>query len=329
MIKDRGALLHRDKRQAFFAASGADNSTVDLSTSIGSLLLASPVMPASGCFGPELSPLLPIGELGATVTKTVFASSRLGNAAPRVSEIPAGMVNSVGIPSLGPEWYLANLHAKYLDLGIPTIISVGGHRPQEFAEVVERLQGAGSAYEINVSCPNLDANGIEIGSDPNAIHDVVTRVRACTDLPLIVKLAPMVASISDCALAAEAAGADAVCVANSIPCLPIDPKVLTPLLGNEIGGLTGPAMRPVILRLVRQCAQHIKIPIIGCGGVVTASDALEYFAVGASSVQVGTATLSAPSAMAQIARDLRRLCEASNVASLEELIAHKRAVDAA
>lgn len=313
-----------DSRSRLFADTAARAGASGPAISIGSLELGSPVMPASGCFGPELGGLVPVGELGATVTKTVFATMRAGNAAPRVSELPSGMVNSVGIPSLGPEGYLRDLHPRYEALGIPTIISVGGHRVREFADVVERLQDAGDAYELNVSCPNLDASGIEIGADPAAIGRAVTLVRQVTERPVIVKLAPMVASIADCALAAEIAGADAVCVANSVPVLAVNPRTLTPVLGNFIGGLTGPSIRPINLRLVWQCTQHLKIPVIGCGGVLTLNDALEYFAVGAAAIQVGTATLGVPASMIQIARDLNDLYNSVQATSMGDLLEKAR-----
>lgn len=309
-----------DSRGAFFGERPASSGDVDLSVTIGSLTIANPVMPASGCFGPELGRLIPVRELGATVTKTVFAGSRGGNPAHRLTEIPAGMVNSVGIPSKGPRGYLSDLHSAYEELGVPVIISVGGHRPEEYAPIVAALDPSAAAFELNVSCPNLDRNGVDIGADPEAIVQVVESVRAVTDKPLIVKLPPMVSSIVDCARAAESAGADALCVSNSVPALPLDPVTLRPALGNVVGGLTGPNIRPIILRLVWLTSTSVGIPVIACGGIETANDALEYFSVGARAVQVGTASFSRPFAMVDIVRDLTRRCQAAGATTVAQLL---------
>lgn len=317
-VQSRGDLL--DSRAEFFRDRPDVAENIDLSWRIGSLLLANPVIPASGCFGPELGRLIPVKELGATITKTVFAERRGGNPAHRLSEIPAGMVNSVGIPSKGPAGYLETLHPHYEALGAPVIISVGGHRPLDYAPVVAQLSDAGAAYELNVSCPNLDRDGTDIGADPAAVERVVRTVREVTEKPLIVKLPAMTSSISDIAQAAEAAGADALCVANSLPVLPIDPVTHRPALGNIIGGLSGPTVRPVILRLVWLAAKTVNIPVIACGGIETVDDALEYFSVGARAVQVGTANFSKPFAMVDIVRALEQRCRSLGVATTAQLV---------
>jgi dihydroorotate dehydrogenase (NAD+) catalytic subunit len=314
-----------DARAAFFAAAPAHTASsggaaVDLSVRIGSLVLRTPVMPASGCFGPELGALIPVGELGATVTKTVFGSARGGNPVHRLTEIPAGMVNSVGIPSRGPAGYLAELHRRYAVLDAPTIISVGGHRVSEYAPVVAALGENAAAFELNVSCPNLDRDGTDIGSDPAAIREVVAAVRRVTDRPVIVKLPVLVASIADCARAAQEAGADAICVANSIPAMPLDARTRRPILGNVIGGLSGPSIKPVVLRLVWLAARAVRIPVIACGGVESVDDALDYFSVGASAVQVGTASFAHPFAAVEVARGLRHRCVDAGVGSIRELL---------
>lgn len=293
--------------------------TPDLSTPIGSLTLANPVMPASGCFGPELAPMMACEQLGAVVTKTVFAEARGGNPSHRLSEIPSGMINSVGIPSHGPAGYLARLHPGYRRLGAPVIISVGGHRESDYAPIVAVLSDAADAFELNVSCPNLDADGRDIGSDPAAITAVVSQARRETALPLIVKLPPMVASIAECAQAAEAAGADAVCVSNSIPVLALDDRTRRPILGNVVGGLTGPSIKPIVQRLVWQSARAVGIPVIACGGVMTADDALDYISLGASAVQVGTLTFSRPSAMVDIVHELHDRLAVHGARRLQEL----------
>ncbi|WP_343448331.1 dihydroorotate dehydrogenase [Micromonospora oryzae] len=298
---------------------GADPG-VDLSVRIRGLALASPVMPASGCFGPELGRLLPMRELAAAVTKTVFLQARAGNPAHRLTEIPAGVVNSVGIPSRGPRGFLTHQYPDYQALPAPTIVSIGGHAPAEYEQVAEQLGGAGAGYELNVSCPNLDTDGRDIGSDPAALFETVARVRAVTDKPVIAKLPVMVASIAECARAAQEAGADAVCVANSVPSLPLEPGSVRPALGNRVGGLTGPHIRPIVLRLVWLAAKAVDVPVIACGGIATADHALEYLSVGASAVQVGTANFSRPTAMVDVVRGLRSRCHAAGVTTLSALL---------
>ena len=305
-------------RRQFFNARPA--SSIDLGVAIGALRLRNPVMPASGCFGPELGRMIPSDELGAAVTKTVFHGSRGGNPVHRLTEINTGMVNSVGIPSRGPAGYLEDLHPLYSELDTPTIISVGGHRVHEYAPIVEELSTAGAAYELNVSCPNLDRDGRDIGADPQAVLDVVRQVREVTDKPLIVKLPAMVASIAECAIAAEQGGANAVAVSNSIPSLPIDRASRRPALGNVVGGLSGPAIRPIVTRLVWLSARVIDIPVIACGGIETVDDAIDYFSVGASAIQVGTANFARPYAMVKIARELERRCVSVGATSIEGLL---------
>ncbi|MGB4136965.1 MAG: dihydroorotate dehydrogenase [Microbacterium sp.] len=305
-------------RREFFAAR--PSSPVDLRTSIGDLVLRNPVMPASGCFGPELGRMIPTSEIGATVTKTVFEGERGGNPSHRLTETETGMVNSVGIPSRGPHGYLEHLHPQYEGLDAPTIISVGGHRVDEYAPLVEQLAGAGAAYELNVSCPNLDRDGEDIGADPEAVREVLRRVGRVTDKPLIVKLPPMVASIAACAAAAEDAGAAGIVVSNSMPVLALERPSRRPALGNVIGGLSGPAIRPIVTRLVWQAAAAVDIPVIACGGIEDADDVLDYLSVGAAAVQVGTASFARPYVMVEIVRELHRRCEIAEVPDLAGLL---------
>lgn len=300
--------------------SGTPKKIYDLGLNIGNLSLRVPIMPASGCFGPELGRLISVNELGAVITKTVFTEKRAGNLPNRISETYAGMVNSVGIPSTGLDEFLKVLAPQYHSLPAPTIISIGGFSASDFSHLAGVLSEHTDAFELNVSCPNLEQVGEEIGSDPGLIHEVVQAVRKVTDRALIVKLSPMVTSIAECALAAQEAGADALCVSNSVPCLPIDSKSWQPILGNGIGGLSGPSIKPIILRLVRQASNAVEIPIIGCGGIVELSDVLEYIAAGASAVQVGTINFSRPVAMVDLARQLKKWSEVNQIWSHQELV---------
>lgn len=312
----------------------------DLSVRIGALRLATPVMPASGCFGPELAPLLPVAEVGSAVTKTVFATPRAGNPAPRVTELDGALYNSVGIPSHGPAGFVRDLYPRYAALGVPVIVSIGGLRPGEYGPLADDLAAAidaaglppAAALELNVSCPNLERDGAPIGADPHVLARVVADVRARTALPLLVKLPPTVPAIAEPARAAEAAGADALTVANSYPSLPAEPGPppylggtpapgrFRPALGNVIGGLSGAPTRALSLRLVWQAARAVGIPVVGCGGVGSAADVCEYLAMGATAVQVGTATFARPAVMAEIVRELRTLCREAGAPTPARLV---------
>lgn len=293
---------------------------VDLRTQIGPLHLANPVMPASGCFGPELSPILDFGVLGAVVTKTLFAARRAGNPAHRLTDTASGMLNSVGIPSPGSEAFRAGPLRIYQAAGVPVIVSVGGLYIDEYWSVAEDLAGEDiCAYEVNVSCPNLEHGGLAIGTSPELIYKVVKGIRERAPFPLTVKLTPSVTSIAEVALAAQEAGADAVTVSNTFSGLAIDIRSRASILGNGTGGFTGPALKPIALRLVHDVAQAVQIPVIGCGGITSARDVAEFIIAGAAAVQVGTATFNRPRAMAEIIGDLPPLCRSLGVDRISDL----------
>jgi dihydroorotate dehydrogenase (NAD+) catalytic subunit len=273
-----------------------------LATTLGPLLLDNPVMPASGCFGPELAPVIQTDRLGAVVTKTVFSGVRVGNPAPRIAETPAGMLNSVGIPCPGIDRFLEAILPRYQSLGPPVVVSIGGLSVEDYWNVTDSLAGSGAqALEINVSCPNLERGGLEIGADPRLVELVTAGVRRrAGSCAVITKLTPNTDSIPELARAAEAGGADAVTVCNTLIGTALDSFSRKPLLGNVTGGLSGPAVKPLILRLVEQVARAVAIPVIGCGGIAAAYDAAEYLIAGATAVQVGTATFARPSSMTEI-----------------------------
>ncbi|HEX5465343.1 MAG TPA: dihydroorotate dehydrogenase [Candidatus Limnocylindrales bacterium] len=274
----------------------------DLSLDIGSLHLANPVMPASGCFGPELGDLIDLDRLGALVTKTIFFDRRSGNPADRLTETGGVMLNSVGIPSPGIDGFLTSVLPRYVASSPPTIVSIGGLTIGEYERVAARLDGVSgiAAIEVNISCPNLEAGGLEIGSDPMAVEAVVRSVVARTSVPIIAKLTPNVTSIVEIAQAAEAGGATAVSAINTLLGLGVSLEARRPLLGNGAGGVSGPAIKPVALRMVSEVAQAVRIPVIGVGGIATARDALQFLAVGAAAVQVGTATFTHPDSMLRV-----------------------------
>jgi dihydroorotate dehydrogenase (NAD+) catalytic subunit len=308
-----------DSRECFFA--DRPESGLDMSVTLGSLRLRNPVMPASGCFGPQLAGLLPTRELGAVVTKTLFADRRSGNPAHRLTECAEGMLNSVGIPSPGTDNFLRSVLAEYQACGAPVVVSVGGLTVDEYWTVVEELGAAEvAALEVNVSCPNLEHGGLAIGTEPRLVEQVVSGVVARSALPVLVKLTPNVTSIADIAMAAEQGGATAVTVCNSFPGMAVDLRRRDPVLGNGVGGTSGPAVKPLALRLVWQTASAVGIPVVGCGGISTAEDVAEFLIAGATAVQVGTATFTRPFAMAAIIRDLDRLCAELDVSRVTELI---------
>lgn len=293
---------------------------VDMRVRLGSMELANPVMPASGCFGPELGSLMPLGRLGAVVTKTVFAVQRSGNPAHRLAETPAGMLNSVGIPSPGLEAFRRDILPAYQASGVPVIISLGGLTIQEYWDLVavldeERVAG----FEVNVSCPNLEHGGLEIGADARAVEQVITGVVHRTGKPVIAKLTPNASSTAEIASAAEAGGATAVTVANTFIGLAVDLPRRRPVLGSTTGGVSGPAIKPLTLRLVWEAVRRCDIPVIGCGGITTASDVAEYLIAGATAVQVGTATFTRPDAMIRILDELPSVLAGLGVRRISEL----------
>ncbi|MGW6507908.1 dihydroorotate dehydrogenase [Streptomyces niveus] len=309
------ALDDRDRHFADHAAYGTD-----LGVSLGALRLANPVMPASGCFGPELAGLLPVHELGAVVTKTLFSQRRSGNPSHRLTESAQGMLNSVGIPSPGSAEFIRTVLPRYRSFGVPVVVSVGGLAVEEYLRITEELADVRcEALEVNVSCPNLEHGGLAIGTDAATVERVVSGVVARTSLPVIVKLTPNVTSIGDIARAAEQAGATAVTVANTFPGMAIDLEGRSAVLGNVVGGLSGPAVRPMVLRLVWQAAAAVRIPVVGCGGISTARDVLEFVLAGVTAVQMGTATFTRPYAMTQVLRDLDALCHELGIARLADV----------
>lgn len=282
----------------------------DLRVNIGGLELRNPVMPASGCFGPELAPLIALERLGAVVTKTVFAAKRAGNPAHRLTETAYGMLNSVGIPSPGSAGFLRTVLPAYRASGTNVIVSIGGLVTPEYFDVARDLASAPiDAFEVNVSCPNLEHDGLPIGTSATRVAEVIAGVRSILpSVPLLVKLTPAVSDIAPIARAAEDAGADAVVVANSFPGLVIDIATRQSVLGNGAGGYTGPAVKPIALKLVNDAAHAVKIPVIGCGGIATAQDVVEFLIAGATAVQIGTATFTRPSTMTDIIDNLPSMC---------------------
>jgi dihydroorotate dehydrogenase (NAD+) catalytic subunit len=293
----------------------------DLRVSIGSLALKNPVMPASGCFAHEYAQAMDLSRLGALVTKSVTAKRRIGNPVPRVAETDAGMLNSIGIPSQGLLYFVDKIVPHYAAVAAPLVVSVSADTAEEFAAACEALSVPGvAAIEANISCPNLEADGRAFAMEPKDTHRAIAAIKRCTRVPIWAKLTPNVTDIVEVARAAEEAGADALVVANTLLGMAIDPETRKPRLGNVMGGLSGPAIRPIVIRMVFQCARAVKIPVIGCGGIMNAEDAVEHLLAGASAVQVGTASFLDPAAMIGIIDGLETYCARHGVERIAELI---------
>jgi dihydroorotate dehydrogenase (NAD+) catalytic subunit len=292
----------------------------DLSVMIGGLRLANPVMPASGTFAEGLGDVIDLNRLGALVTKTITRELRTGNPLPRVAEVVGGMLNAIGIPSKGVPYLLEHTLALYRSWTPPLVVSISAPTAEGFASLAAELSVPGvAAIEANISCPNIEEDGRAFAMRAASTETVVRLMRAATGLPLWVKLTPNTGEIAEVARAAEAAGADALVVANTILAMAIDLQSFKPRLGNVMGGLSGPAIKPIVLRQVFQCARATGIPIIGCGGISSASDAAEYMLAGAAAVQVGTATFLNAAAMIDVIEGLDRFCEARGLHRVADL----------
>lgn len=266
-------------------------------------------MPASGCFAVEYAEALDLRRLGALVVKSVSPNARAGNPTPRVAETASGMLNSIGIPSKGLDVYRRDVLPAYTRFDTPVVVSVSADTAESFAQACETLSlPEVAAIEANISCPNLEADGMAFAMLPESTYKAVSAIRRRTSHPLWVKLTPNAGQIAQIARAAEDAGADAIVMGNTVLGMAIDVRTRKPKLGNVMGGLSGPAIKPLAVRLVHQCHRAVRIPIIGCGGIETADDALEFMLAGASAVQVGTASFRDPAVMGHIVDGLAAYC---------------------
>lgn len=294
---------------------------VDMAVSIGGLRLANPVMPASGTFGPELAQVFDLDALGALVTKSVTPEPRDGNPLPRLCETEAGVLNSIGIPGKGLDHFLNVTMPEWRRFRAPLVVSLSAATTAAFAEAAARLAAAPgiAAIEANISCPNLEEDGRAFAMVPGSAAAAIAAMRAVCPLPIWAKLSPNTGDIAAVARAVEAAGADALVVANTILGLAIDIDRMAPRLGAGMGGFSGPAFKPIALRLVWQCAQAVRIPVIGVGGIATAEDAVEFMMAGAAAIQVGTASFVSPTAMPQVLDGLQDFCTRRGFARVADL----------
>jgi dihydroorotate dehydrogenase (NAD+) catalytic subunit len=304
-------------------------TAVDLSVSVGGLRLSNPVLAASGTFGygVEFAHLVDLNRLGGFVTKGLSLEPIAGAPAPRLCETPSGMLNAVGLQNVGVRAFVAEKLPELRQYQTAVIANVFGYTVADYVGVIRVLEEADglAGYELNISCPNTAHGGIQFGSDPQMVLEVVSAARQAARRPLWVKLSPNVTDIGVIARAAEAGGADSLTVANTYQAMSIDVETRKSKLGRNTGGLSGPAIKPITLRLVYEAQRAVKIPVVGLGGIESGEDVLEYVIAGASAVEVGTANFAQPAACLNILDQLERCCRRHNINNISELVGSFRA----
>ena len=297
--------------------------SVDSRIDFAGINLRNPVLTASGTFGygSEFAPFLDLNRIGGIVAKSLTLEARQGNPPPRIAETPAGMLNAIGLENVGVDAFIAE-KLPLLPADLPVIASVFETEIERYAEVCKRLQGVPqvAGVEINASCPHVKSGGIEFGQRPSLLADLVRAARGATDAVLLVKLSPNVTDVREMARVCEDEGADAISLINTLQALDIDLATRRPVLRNGLGGLSGPAIRPVALRMVWQVAQAVDLPVCGIGGILSGEDALKFLVCGASAVQVGTANYLDPTAAGRVADEMLAEAAQLGAASLAELV---------
>jgi dihydroorotate dehydrogenase (NAD+) catalytic subunit len=300
------------------------NNKVDLSINLAGIAMKNPVMVASGTFGygPEYADLVDLNQLGAIVVKGICLNPTTGNPTPRTAEVASGLLNAIGLPGPGVDGFVSKYMPFLRQHDVPVIVNIWGKTIEEYAEVARRFDQVDgiAGLEVNVSCPNVKEGSALFGTDLDMFHRVLEAIRAATRLPIIPKLAPNVADIAAFARAAESCGADAISLINSFPAMAVNIKTRKPKLANITGGLSGPALRPIAVRLVWQAAQAVKIPVIGMGGISRLDDALEFFFVGADAVALGTVNFTNPAAALALVRDLETYLTGIEAASVRDIV---------
>jgi dihydroorotate dehydrogenase (NAD+) catalytic subunit len=293
---------------------------VDLSVSIGRVKLKNPIMPASGAFSPDLAQVIDVNRLGALVAKTVSREFRAGNPVPRVAELECGMINSIGLPTKGIEYFLSHQVPDYKRFTPPLVASISAVTADDFEAMTRDVSiPEVEVIEVNISCPTRNPGGGNFALHDDHTYNVVKRIRAATDKPVWVKLSPNAGDVVSIGQAAEKAGADALVVANTILGLKINIDTFRPAIGNKFGGISGPGIKPIIVRMVHQVSQAVKIPVIGCGGICKVEDVVEYMLAGASAVMLGYIIFRNPSALTGIIDELETWCERRGFARVADL----------
>jgi dihydroorotate dehydrogenase (NAD+) catalytic subunit len=288
------------------------------------LILANPVMIAAGIagYGTEYAEVVDIQKLGAVVCKGTTFMPRVGNAQPRLVETPGGVLNSVGLENIGIDALIEEKAPMWARWRVPVIVNVAGETIDEYVAVARKLEGVPgvSGIELNISCPNISAGGMEFGVDRELAAQVTSAVKSVTSLPVIVKLSPNATDVREIALAVEEAGADAICLINTLKGMAIDIDRRKPCLGNVAGGISGPVIKPVALHMVFETAKVVLIPVLGCGGIACAEDALEFIMAGATAVQIGTACLTSPEVCLTILEGMKHFMRDKGVDNITDLI---------
>jgi dihydroorotate dehydrogenase (NAD+) catalytic subunit len=296
----------------------------DLSLQIGSLKLGNPILAASGCFGygVEYADAIDLSGLGGIVTKGLFLTEREGHPPERIVETPSGMLNAIGLQGIGVHRFIEEKLPELRRLGAVTIVNICGSTVNEYVELARILSDVEgiSALELNISCPNIKEGGITFGCNLNGTYDVVHAVRNATSLPVIPKLTPNVTDVASFARASEEAGADAVSLVNTFLAMMIDVETRRPQLSNIVGGLSGPAIRPIAVRMIYECHNAVKIPIIGMGGISNTRDALEFMIAGATAIQIGTASFIDPFIFNKLLKGLNEYMNRHKLSSLSDLV---------
>ena len=297
---------------------------VSLEVNVAGIRMRTPVMVASGTFGygSEYVDFVDLNQLGAIVVKGITSEPWPGNPMQRIIETPSGMLNAIGLQNVGVDGFISEKLPYLREFDVPVVVNVCGETPEEYCEVTEKLDAAEgvAAIELNISCPNLDCGGMSFGVDSRLAGELVNNVRARTGLPLLVKLSPNITDIAEIARAIEDAGADGLSVINTLLGMAIDAETRRPQLANLTGGLSGPAIKPIALRMVWQVYNAVKIPIVGMGGIMTSEDAVEFFIAGASAVAVGTANFVNPRASLDVTDGIREYLERQEFESVKELV---------
>lgn len=296
---------------------------VNLGINIAGIEMKNPVTTASGTFGfgEEYAQYIDLSRLGALVVKGTTLQPRRGNPGPRIVETPCGILNAIGLQNPGVETVVGEILPRVKDLNVPVIINIAGDTPGDYGQLARKIDGSGAAgIEVNISCPNVKKGGMQFGSDPVAAAEVTRAVKANTDLPVIIKLSPNVTSIVQVAESVAEAGADALSMINTLLGMKIDIHSMRPLLGNVMGGLSGPAVKPVAVRAVWQVYQRVQLPIIGMGGITSADDALEFIMAGATAVAVGTANFVNPRATMDIIEGIETFLRNKGYTDINQLI---------
>lgn len=303
---------------------GSVTAKPDMAVDIGGIRMKNPVMVASGTFGygPEYADLVDLNRLGAMVVKGISLEPCGGNEVPRLVEVPGGLVNAIGLQNPGVKGFMEEYLPFLRKYDVPVIVNIWGRTAEEYAEVAAKFDGVEgiSGLEVNISCPNIKEGGIAFGTDPEMARNVISLVRDKTKLPLIPKLSPNVPNIGALARIAEECGADAVSLINSLPAMVIDVETRKPVLANVVGGLSGPAVHPVAVKLVWEVAQAVKIPVIGMGGIMSAKEAIEFIIAGATAVAVGTANFTDPMTSLNVIDGIEEYLRKHGILSVRELV---------